>query len=134
MRKELGQWRKCGATAASILKPGEAVSIAELRWELCQAQLQSYGATSNYAAVRFCRGLICAMGCQFKDGLEDWEVWRNMSKHVRQVVQDYGLEDYTVAIRIRDALRKRLAKAQYSLGDLICYLCLANLVSEDSDQ
>ena len=74
------------------------------------------------------------MGCQFKDGPEDWEVWRNMSKHVRQVVQDYGLEDYTVAIRIRDALRKRLAKAQYSLGDLICCLCLANLVSEDDDQ
>ena len=82
----------------------------------------------------FFRGLICAMGCQFKDGPEDWEVWRNMSKHVREVVQDYGLEDYTVAIRIRDVLRKRLGKAQYSLGDLISYLCLVNLVSEDGDQ
>ena len=119
---------------ASILKSGEAVSIADLRWELCQSRLQSYGATSNYAAVRFCRGLVCAMACKFKDGPEDWEVWRNMSRHVREVVQDYGLEDYAVAIRVRDALRRRLGKAQYSFGDLISYLCLANLVSEDGDQ
>ena len=50
-----------------------------------------------------------------------------------RLVQKIGLLDHGVAIVVRDALRLRLRNPLYSLGDLICFICMA-YVKEEEDE
>ena len=77
--------------------------------------------------------LVRAMQCVPADSADDWNEYINMSSHVKVVVQKIGLLDHGVAIAVRDALRLRLRNPLYSLGDLICFICMA-YVKEEEDE
>ena len=131
--KEGAKWWKLCGQLTSILKAGKIVSIAEVKHMFLDSQLRSYTSSSNYALVRFARALIVTHGCVFADLPEDWDVWMGMSKHVRTVCNKMCITEYAVAVRLRDGLRARLHDPQYSLADLIAFLCMANSVCEDDD-
>jgi len=122
------EWLKCSRKLAALLDTDKKVSITSLLSTLEEAGLSAYsGKKTQYASVRFVRMLIHCSGCSFADTEEDWEILRKMSKHVSDVVRDYGIERYEDALAMRNAMRSRSRRTKYSFSDLVIFICLLKL-------
>ena len=118
-------WRTVSRRVAERLgADGSIVSLRSILDAFQEPGFRVYQSALAYCNVRFARAIIIGCGYRVADSEDDWAVLRRMSCSVRSLCKRWGLE-YAAAINIRDAMRRRYPS--YSLLDLSCYLCLADI-------
>lgn len=83
-----------------------------------------YTKTPTYKNVRCCRILAEARRKKFKDCIEDFEVYKRMSPHMRKALKSKGIDDFEVAMKFVKGMQETIELKTYSLNDLIIYTCL----------
>ena len=64
-----------------------------------------YQQVVSYKSVRCCRILPEAAGKRFKDCIEDFEVFKGMSPHMRTVLGERGTADFKTCMKFVEALK-----------------------------
>ena len=90
-----------------------------------------YKSTVTYKSVRCCRILAEASRKVLKDCIEDFEVFRRMSAHMRSALKMRGIEDFKTAMKFVEGMRCITGLPDYALNDLIIYTCLLDKVVFD---
>ena len=83
-----------------------------------------YTKTPTYKNVRCCRILAEAGRKRFKDCIEDFEVYKSMSAHMRNALKRKGIDDFDVAMKFVKGMQDAIKLKTYSMNDLIIYTCL----------
>ena len=83
-----------------------------------------YTKTPTYKNVRCCRILAEAGRKRFKDCIEDFEVYKRMSSHMRNALKSRGIDDFEVAMKFVKGMQETIGLKTYSMNDLIIYTCL----------
>ena len=90
-----------------------------------KAGLSSYtGADSSYATLGLIRLIGLMAGKKIEDSPEDWKKMSRMSIEVRNKLKELGLFDHGEAIKCRNHLRQALTLRDYTLSDLVIFVCL----------
>ena len=91
-----------------------------------------YTSKPTYKNVRCCRILTEAAGKRFRDCIEDFDVLRRMSPHIKSALATRGIDDYKVACKFVTGMQEVTGNNKYCLNDLIIYTCLLdNIVFDD---
>ena len=90
-----------------------------------------YTSAVTYKNVRCVRILAEAAGKPLRDCLDDFEVFRRMSPHMRSSLQCRGIGDFKTAMKFVEGMKATTGLTQYSLNDLIIYTCLLDRVVFD---
>ena len=83
-----------------------------------------FGHLPVYKNVRCCRILSVASGKVFANNAQDWSLLIRMTPHVQDRAAEYGLVEYSTAIRFVVAMAEELSIPEYSINDLCILLCL----------
>jgi len=83
-----------------------------------------FGNQARYKNVRACRVLSVAAGKVFANNAGDWALLIRMSPHLQSRAAQYGLLEYSTAIRFVGAMAEELSMPHYSINDLCIFLCL----------
>lgn len=140
--KDWAAWRKCSNKLAILLsEDGGTVGLGQLLSELENANLESYtGNKMHYASVRFMRSLMHTSHTKFADSEGDWDIFRSMTKHVKEQIHAFGIDRYRDAIAMRNSMRQACRTAGrgyshrligYSLSDLVIFVCLIKNKKKD---
>ena len=84
-----------------------------------------------YKNVRCVRILAEAAGKRLSDCVEDFEVFKRMSPHMRSAFRTRGIADFKTAMKFVEGMKEETGLTQYSLNDLIIYTCLLDRVVFD---
>ena len=129
---ELSNWRKvCDALALLFDAPGK-LNLCEVLGALGSvAGFTVFSDQPRYKNVRLARTLAHMCSKKFKDTPREWFVWRSMSRHVIDAVENAGLWDPSEADRFKFALAQKVNQKNYGYTDMICFLCLIGGLVED---
>ena len=120
-----GSWEKAARGLADYLRAHEVCSITELMTELQWHECTLFtGAAKHYMSMRFLRTLIFVFGKISQDSFADWKSLSTMSETVRAAVQSDKVVSYDTACAAKAALANLEGMDEYSLLDLVCYICL----------
>ena len=106
------------------------VSVAAMLQVLGESCM--YKSRVTYKNVRFVRILAEAPGKRYKDSIEDFEVFRRMSPHMRPALRTRGIDDFKTAMKFVEGMKETTGLNEYSLNDLIIYTCLQDRVVFDA--
>ena len=90
-----------------------------------------YKSAPTYKNVRCCRILAEAARKGFKDCIEDFQVFKRMSPHIRSALKSRGIDDFKTAMKFVEGLKDTTGLKEYSLNDFIIYTCLLDRVVFD---
>jgi hypothetical protein len=100
------------------------VSMSEMLSILGKAGSRVFDGQIKYKNIRCVRLLACAAGKVFENSVADWRILSVMSRKVSEQTEMLGLRDYAVAMKYVAALSIELNLPDYSLNDLVIFLCL----------
>ena len=84
-----------------------------------------------YKNVRCVRILAEAAGKRLSDCVEDFEVFKRMSPHMRSAFRTRGIADFKTAMKFVEGMKAEIGLPGYSLNDLVIYTCLLDRVVFD---
>ena len=82
-----------------------------------------YTSVPTYKNVRCCRILAEAGRKGFEDCIEDFQVFKRMSPHMRYALKSRGIDDFKTAMKFVEGMKETFLE-EYSLNDFIIYTCL----------
>jgi hypothetical protein len=125
LAKESAKWLQLSSKVANVLSAPGTYSVSEVLDLFQKADLKSYtGEDASYATLGLVRLLGLMYNKKFEDSKPDWSKMRRMSGAMGEKLKTMGLYEHTDAIECRNALRKVLKLSDYSLSDLIIFVCL----------
>jgi len=83
-----------------------------------------YSCRASYKNVRCCRILAIATSKRFVDCIEDFNVFKGMSPHMRSTLKAWGISDFATAMKFVEGMKDISGLTKYSLNDFIIYTCL----------
>ena len=78
----------------------------------------------TYKNVRCCRILAESARKRFRDCIEDFDVFRRMSPHIKQALTSRGIDDFKVALKFVNGMKQLTGLQSYGINVLIIYSCL----------
>jgi hypothetical protein len=90
-----------------------------------------YTSAISYKNVRCCRILAEAARKGFKDCIQDFQVFKRMSPHMRDALKSKGIDDFKTAMKFVEGLKDLTGLTEYSLNDFIIYMCRLDQVVFD---
>ena len=125
---EISEWREC------VVMLSKQIAAKLFRVSTCMKLLQECnidacrGGANDYGSM----GLIRCLGIVFESNLIDdeieWAWLRRCSTGVTARLRSLGLYEYVDAERCRRCLQASLKLSQYSLSDLVVFVCLLGRV------
>jgi len=122
---ETAEWLLLSYELADLLSAPGTFSVCTALDLFHAADLESYkGEDTIYATLGLVRLLGLMYGKKFEDSPSDWKKMSRMSLGVRKKLDILGLQEHADAIECRNHLRQTLKLCDYSLSDLIVFVCL----------
>ena len=122
LARSLRLWQTVSFQIAGEMGP--IVALQDILAALRHDGFSVFTDKASYSNIRLIRMIVVASGSGIADTEQDWDVLRRMSPAVRALCVRWGL-CHGAAIALRDAMRVHYPG--YSLLDLSCFLCLAEL-------
>ena len=123
----INRWYKAAGSVANALKN------TKFKCSECMAALRNSengpveafkAKKGDYGSLGFVRSIGEAFGKKIDDDEDEWNYLRAMSAGIKGRLKKLGLYKYSDAEECRACLQSAVRVANYSLSDLIVYVCL----------
>ena len=125
LAREHRRWAVVAARLQQYLQM-DLCSVSHMLSIVRRARLRSYPGACNYGNVRLVRSITEAANATAMGSAACWSTLAGMSPHVRSVVRRWAIDHHS-ALRLCTLMRRELSLPQYTLQDLVCFPCLADL-------
>ena len=120
--KQLDKWQGCSVELAKLLD-ARNFKVSDCATVLEQGRIDAFKG-ADYGSLGFIRCFGLALNKVMIENEQEWRYLRQMSWGIKVRLQKLGLYAYSEAEKCRSCLQSSLSLRQYSLSDLVVFVCL----------